>query len=115
MSSYERISQVINEMVTNIKHQNTSKFQKPIFLQILLNEQIKLKKTLNQTLRVNDSTIRDWWMQEMNTTARSNYYTIVGEVLVKYLNDDLEKDFLSLNQQEKQKLIQKINKEIGRV
>ena len=51
----------------------------------------------------------------MNTTARSNYYTIVGEVLVKYLNDDLEKDFLSLNQQEKQKLIQKINKEIGRV
>jgi len=114
MSSYERVSHVIDDMVSKIRRQNTTKFQKPIFLQSLLNEQVKFKKTLNQTLRDNDSLIRDWWMQEMNTTNRPNYYTIVGEVMVKYLNDDLEKDFLSLTKQERQKLIQKIHKETGR-
>jgi len=114
MSSYQRISQIIDDMINKIKHQNTTKYQKPIFLQILLNKQIKFKKTLNQTLRDNDLIIRDWWMREMNTTNRPNYYTIVGEVLIKYLNDDLEKDFLSLTYEERQKLIQKINQEIER-
>lgn len=111
MSSYQRISYVINDMINKVKHQNTTKYHKPHFLRILLTNQVIFKKTLNQTLRDNDLIIKKCWLDEMHVQSQSNYYTILGESLINYFDDDLEKDLLSLSHDERQKLIQKINNE----
>ena len=108
MSPFQHISQLIDEMIRNVRKQNTVRYQKPHFLRILLNEQVIFKRTLNQTLRDNDQLIREWWMRDMHAKTKANYYTIIGEVMIKYLNDDLEKDILSLTKNERQKLSQKI-------
>ncbi len=47
-------------------------------------------------------------MRDMHAKTKANYYTIIGEVMIKYLNGDLEKDILSLTKNERQKLSQKI-------
>jgi hypothetical protein len=114
MSSYQRISYVIDDMINKVKRQNTTKYHKPHFLRILVNNQVVFKRTLNQTLRDNDQIIKDLWLKEMNVKTVSNYYTILGESIINYLNDDLENDLLSLTHDERQKLIQKINKDTFR-
>lgn len=113
MTSYQNVSLVIHDMLKEVKKRNTTRFQKPHFMRVLLSNQITFKKTLNQTLRDNDRIIREWWMRDMHTTNKPNYYTIVGEVLVKYLNDNLERDLLNLTNTERERLIREINNETG--
>lgn len=114
MTSYQRILAVIDDMINNTKKHNTTKYQKPHFMRFLLSEQIHFRETLNQTLRDNDRTIRELWMTEMQSTNIPDYYTIVGAIIVKYLNNELERDLLSLTSTEKQRLIQEIIEKTNR-
>lgn len=113
MSSYENISRLINDLIEqserNTRSDHNLSYLKPKLMKTLLEIDTFRDNTLTNVFRNNDQ-LRNRSKQRDFT---SGYATVVGELLVNYFNDVLERDFFILTREEKTRLIEQINKKIG--